>query len=117
MIFTIQTKDFVLKVEAADREQAIRDFFKTLIEEKRFDEVGQIATVLGKTENEDVSFRIVPALYHLGIIDRETAMLNIEMTVGAKFSDVEFDRMVETDKRYVEGLGGSPSSWLSDVMN
>lgn len=103
-VFIIQAKDFTLQVDAKDKDEAITHFFHTILKENRLDQVGMVGIVKGKTEDEDVAFRIAPALYYLGILDREELEMNLERFVGSKFDDGDIDRMIENDKKWVEGL-------------
>jgi hypothetical protein len=104
MIFNIETKELKLIVEAKDKNEAIKKFFETIIKENKLNKVGQIGIIKGKTEAENVPFRIVPALYYLGILSKEDALANIKLAIGSDVSEEELNKMVENDKKFVKDI-------------
>ena len=77
MKYRVETKDLNIEVEAENREDAIRNFFKLLkvFWEEWKDKIGQIAIVYD--EGKAYPFRILPSLFNMGLINEDLAIVNL----------------------------------------
>jgi len=85
--FTVQTGKLVVSVEADNRRDAIRNFFKLLkvLWPEWRSKIAQIALLHDR--DETVPFRLIPSLWNMGLIDEDTALLNLMLTVGGNLKD------------------------------
>ena len=77
MKYRVETKDLNIEVEAENKEDAIRNFFKLV---KLFwkdwkIKIGQIAILYD--EGRAYPFRTLPSIYNMGLIDEETAVASL----------------------------------------
>lgn len=79
--FLIHTKGVVYPVKASTRKEAYAKFFLDIKQGKiPLKDVGQI--IILKDGKDEYPFRTCPSLWLLGIIDTDTAILNIRRTIG-----------------------------------
>ena len=86
--YKITTGSLKVEVEAENPQEAIRKFFATLkvFWHKWRDKIGQLALVHDphdpENESKMIAFRLVPALYRLGLLDEEEAVANLLKVFG-----------------------------------
>ena len=79
--FLIHTTGVVYPVKASTRKEAYAKFFLDIKQGKiPLKDVGQI--IILKDGKDEYPFRTCPSLWLLGIIDTDTAILNIRRTIG-----------------------------------
>ncbi len=76
--YKITTKNLTMVIEASSRLEATRKWFQKIKKEvwqgkSTLEKLGHIAMVHEKGK-EDIPFRIAPAIYVMGLIDKDTAI-------------------------------------------
>lgn len=79
--FLIEYKNGIYYTKARSKREAFAKFFLAVQNGKiKLDDVGQI--IILKYGKYECPFRTVPSLWLLKVIDQETALINIQLTVG-----------------------------------
>ena len=92
-LYKLTTKDEKILIKAKNREEAFAKFFKDILKGKiPLGNIGQIVTLHDR--KDEYPFRTVPALYLLGVIDREIATSNVSMVLEC--SKIEAEIMLES---------------------
>jgi len=81
--YRISTKDDKTIITANSRKEAIARYFLQIADgEVSLDRIGNLVTITDPDNGEEYPFRTVPSLWLLGVLDRETAELNIRVLLG-----------------------------------
>jgi len=81
--YRITTKDDEAIITASSRKEALARYFLQVADgEVGLDRLGNLVMVKDPDYGEQYPFRTVPALWLLGVLDRETAELNLQVLLG-----------------------------------
>ena len=114
--YLVESNHVSLVIRAKTTRDAFRQFFQRVVKTQEWRELGQIALIRGKGGN-DIAARVATALCLLGTIEKETALLNVQNTVGSSFQMKDLDCLLEQDSWVLSRMetAGSQANPTSEV--